>query len=230
MVLRNYLVNKYVVVVANQTEGAAQAWINQVLQDIEVGKRNPFDDWTDFKVAMCVAFELVTTIEELRRLLRNLRQTGRVRSYVQHFRELQLRLPGMSKEEAFSTFLAGLAPTYRSRSGPTFRGTCLPPSPWRNVWTFFTPVHGKVVEAVAEPSRKGSGGAQQKGQRGGSAGKKKGLVHSIEEKNEGTSEVAFVKEKGKQKQVKGSARKKKSTSSVQCYNCGGNHFLRNWKE
>ena len=44
-----------------------------------------------------------------------------------------------------------------------------------------------------------SGGAQQKGQWGGSAGKKKGLVHSIEEKKEGTSEVAFVKEKWKTK-------------------------------
>ena len=31
-------------VVVNQMEGAAQAWINQVLQDIESGKRNPFDD------------------------------------------------------------------------------------------------------------------------------------------------------------------------------------------
>ena len=44
MVLWNYPLDKYVAVVANQMEGAAQAWIIQVLQDIEVGKRNPFDD------------------------------------------------------------------------------------------------------------------------------------------------------------------------------------------
>ena len=79
MVLRNYPVDKYMAVVTNQTEGAAQAWINQVLQDIEVGKRNPFDDWADFKVPMCAAFEPVTATEELRRLLQNLRQTSRVR-------------------------------------------------------------------------------------------------------------------------------------------------------
>lgn len=59
------------VMVANQAEGAAQAWINHVLQDIQTGKRNPFTDWEDFKAAMCVAYKLVTTIEESRRQLRN---------------------------------------------------------------------------------------------------------------------------------------------------------------
>ena len=63
MVLQNYPVDKYVAVVSNQMDEAAQAWIIQVLQDIEVGKRNPFDCWADFKVAMCVAFEPVTAIE-----------------------------------------------------------------------------------------------------------------------------------------------------------------------
>ena len=53
----------------------------------------------------------------------------------------------------------------------------------------------------------GSSGGATIGQRGGSVGKKKGLVHSVEEKKEGTSEVAFIKEKGKQKQGKGNARK-----------------------
>lgn len=42
MVLQNYHVDKYVVVVANHTEGAAQAWINQMPQDIELGKKVPF--------------------------------------------------------------------------------------------------------------------------------------------------------------------------------------------
>lgn len=44
MSLWNFPQEKYVVVVANQMEGAAQAWISQVLQEIESGKRNPFDD------------------------------------------------------------------------------------------------------------------------------------------------------------------------------------------
>ena len=222
MVLRNYPVDKYVAVVANQTEGAAQAWINQVLQDIEVGKRNPFDDWADFKVAMCAAFEPVTATEESRRQLRNLRQTGRVRAYVQRFRELQYRLPGMSEEEAFSTFLAGLTPHIQEQVGAHIQGDLSAAITMAERLDLF--------RASAREGGGSSGGAQQKGQRGGSAGKKKGLVHSVEEKKEGTSEVAFVKEKGKQKQRKGSAGKKKGKSSVRCYNCGGNHFLRNCKE
>ena len=74
----------------------------------------------------------------------------------------------------------------------------------------------------------GSSGAQHKGPKGGS-GKTKGGIHSVEKK-ESTPEVAFVKEKGKQKQGKGNAGKKKGKGSVRCYNCGGNHFLRNCKE
>ena len=56
-----------VTVVDNQMEVAPQASINQVLQDIEMGKRNPFFEWEDFKAAMCAAFEPVTATEESRR-------------------------------------------------------------------------------------------------------------------------------------------------------------------
>lgn len=81
-----------------------------MLQDIETGKRTLFIEWKDSKAAMCVAFELVIPTEESRRQLRNLRETGTVRAYVQHFCKLQYRLPGMSDEEAFLTFLVGLSP------------------------------------------------------------------------------------------------------------------------
>ena len=53
-----------------------------MLQDIEVGKRDPLHDWTDFKAAMCVAFEPVTATEESKRQLQNLCQTARVRAYM----------------------------------------------------------------------------------------------------------------------------------------------------
>ena len=81
-----------------------------MLQDIEMGKKNPFDDWADFKVAMCVAFEPITTTEESRRQFWNLCQIGRARTYMHHFGELQYRQLGMSEDKAFSTFLVGLTP------------------------------------------------------------------------------------------------------------------------
>ena len=223
MSLRNFPQEKYVAVVANQTEGAAQAWINQVLQDIETGKRNPFADWEDFKAAMCAAFEPVTATEESRRQLRNLRQTGRVRAYVQRFRELQYRLPGMTNEEAFSTFLAGLSPHIQEQVGAHVQGDLSAAITMAERLDLFR------ASAREGAGTSGSSGAQYKGPKGGS-GKKKGTVHSVEEKKESTPEVAFVKEKGKQKQGKGNAGKKKGKGSVRCYNCGGNHFLRNCKE
>ena len=126
----------------------------------------------------------------------------------------------MSEEEAFSTFLAGLAPHIQEQVGVHIQGDLSASITMAERLDLF--------RASAREGGGSSGGAQQKGQRGGSAGKKKGLVHSMEEKKEGTSEVAFVK--GKQKQGKGSAGKKKGKSFVCCYNCGGNHFLHNCKE
>ena len=57
---------------------------------------------------MVQRFELVIEVEEVQKQLWALRQTGRVTGYVQKFQELQYRLPGMTDEEAFHTFLSGL--------------------------------------------------------------------------------------------------------------------------
>ena len=171
--------------------GGAQAWINQVLQDIEVDKSNPFDDCANFKVVTCAAFEPVIVIEESRRQLPNLCQTGRVRMYVQCFHELQYKLPGTSEEDAFLTFLAGLAPHIQEQVRAHIQGDLSAAITMGERLDLF---HASAWEGGGS-----SGRVQQKGQRGGSVGKKKGLVHSMEEKKEGTSEVGFVKEKGKRK-------------------------------
>ena len=55
-------------------------------------------------------FELVTEVEEARKQLTALRQTGRLASYVQKFQEPQYQLPGMTGEEAFHAFIFGLQP------------------------------------------------------------------------------------------------------------------------
>lgn len=52
-------------------------------------------------------------------------------------------------------------------------------------------VHGKAMEAMAEPIRNGRGVDQR--------AKRRGVVYTVEEKKEGTSEVSFVKENGKEK-------------------------------
>ena len=57
---------------------------------------------------MVQQFEPVTEVEEARKQLQALRQTGRVVGYVQKFQELQYRLLRMTDEELFHTFLFGL--------------------------------------------------------------------------------------------------------------------------
>ena len=59
----------------------------------------------------------MTEIEEAQKQLRALRQTGRVSGYIQKFQELQYRLPNMTAEEAFHTFLSGLAPHLQEHMG-----------------------------------------------------------------------------------------------------------------
>ena len=67
-------------------------------------------------------FEPVTEVEEVRKQLRALRQTGRVVGYVQKFQELQHRLPGMTDEEAFHAFLSGLQPHLQEHVGAHVQG------------------------------------------------------------------------------------------------------------
>lgn len=70
---------------AIQIENVVYAWVNNVLQGIELGKRTPVATWNAFKAAMCVVSTLIVAMEESRRQLRNLKQTNRVRTYAQRF-------------------------------------------------------------------------------------------------------------------------------------------------
>ena len=56
------------------------------------------------------SFEFVTEDEALRGRFCSLRWMGRVTPYVWKFREIQFRLPTMTKEEAHSTFMVGFTP------------------------------------------------------------------------------------------------------------------------
>ena len=67
-------------------------------------------------------FELVVKVEEAQKQLRALRQTGRVRGYIQKFQELQYRLPDMLAEEAFHAFLCGLTPHLQKHVGAHVQG------------------------------------------------------------------------------------------------------------
>ena len=108
MRLMEYSPSDWLDIVAIRVEGAASSWVNAMLQDVATGRRAAFLMWHSFIQAMIHGFEPETEVEEARKQLRALRQTGRVRGYIQKFQELQYRLPNMSAEEAFHAFLFGL--------------------------------------------------------------------------------------------------------------------------
>ena len=110
MRLMRYTPPDWLDVVAMRVEGAASSWVNAVLQEISEDHRPVFCTWAQFTDAMVQRFEPVTEVEEARKQLRALRQTGRVTGYIQKFQELQYRLPGMTDEEAFHAFIFGLQP------------------------------------------------------------------------------------------------------------------------
>ena len=122
MRLMRYAPTDWLDVVAMRVEGAASSWVNAVLQEISEGCRPVFRTWAQFRDAMVQRFEPVTEVEEARKQLRALRQTGRVAGYIQKFQELQYRLPGMTDEEAFHAFLSGLQPHLQEHVGAHVQG------------------------------------------------------------------------------------------------------------
>ena len=221
MRLMRYAPTDWLDVVAMRVEGAASSWVNAVLQEISEGRRPVFRTWAQFRDAMVQRFEPVTEVEEARKQLRALRQTGRVAGYVQKFQELQYRLPGMTDEEAFHAFLSGLQPHLQEHVGAH--------------------VQGDLEAAIAMAQRlevyRGGDGAKTSG-KGPKKFKnqKKGNVAQVEGSSSGgTVQVVQVVRKQPKKGKGGAGSGGKKTKrggrrKVQCHNCGGDHFLRDCKE
>ena len=217
-------------IVAMRVEGAASSWMNAALVAIERNQRPRFLDWADFSAAIIAAFEPVTELEEARKALRALRQTGKVATYIQKFQELQCRLPGMTEEEAFSTFMSGLTPHLQEHVGAHVHGDLEAAKRMA--------LRMEMYRGAAETSR----GTQQKSQ-GGQKGNKKGAVHSVEAQPQpaGPSQVNAVQSQGQQKKGKGGKGKGKgkrqdreaSQQRPRCFSCGGDHAFRQcpiWQE
>ena len=62
--------------------------VNAALQDVAEGHRPVFHTWAQFRDAIMQQFKPVTKVEEARKQLKALRETGRVIGYVQKFQEV----------------------------------------------------------------------------------------------------------------------------------------------
>ena len=225
MRLMKYAPTDWLDVVAMRVDGAASSWVNAVLQEVADGRQQAFRTWGQFKVAMIHRFESITETEDARRQLRALKQTGRVSGYIQKFQELQYRLPSMTDEEAFHAFLSGLVPHLQEHVGAH--------------------VQSDLEQAMAMAQRleayKGGDGAKAGGSKGSRKFKrqnKQGNVAQVQGNTSGGT-VLVVQGQGQQKQSKGKGRQGNHQKNQKrrggqfkgkCYNCGGNHAMRDCQE
>ena len=222
MRLMRYAPADWIDVVAMRVEGAASAWVDAVLQDVAAGRRPAFATWNEFEQAMIHRFEPVTENEEARKQLRALRQTKGVGGYIQRFQELQYRLPGMTAEEAFSAFVAGLKPHLQEHVGAHIQGD----------------LEGAMAMALRmEIYHGGEGSKAESREKTGHKidnKNKKGRVAQVDgNQGEGSVNALQGNQSNKKKGKKGKDKKKGKDwkpRKLQCHNCGGEHLLRDCKE
>ena len=65
------------------------------------GKRDDWFTWEMFTQEVIATFSPITEEEQAQKLLKGLNQTGNIQNYVQHFRDLSLRIPSMSQKHSW---------------------------------------------------------------------------------------------------------------------------------
>ena len=70
--------------------------------------RAPWADWREFTREITAAFSTITEEEQVRKELKGLSQMGSMQNYIQHFRDLKLRIPSISMADTFAAFMDGL--------------------------------------------------------------------------------------------------------------------------
>ena len=94
--------------IATHVTYATQAWLDKELQDVQLGRHNPWANWTDFQQEMEQAFTPLFEVEHVRRKLMEIKMGCSISGDIQAFRTLMYKLPQMTQEEAFSFFMRGL--------------------------------------------------------------------------------------------------------------------------
>lgn len=220
----------YVDIVGTRLEGPASSWLNGEQQRIARGARPNFRDWTSFKAELVAAFEPTTEEEAARAQIMSLKQTGRVAGYLQKFRDLKYKIPGMTDAEAYALFVNGLQPAVRGQIGALTKGDLNVAMELAERLDLY---QSPPTSGGGQPKKTDGEGSTQKGwqKRGKGKGQgKKGEVNQVEASGS-TGTVAAVQDGGqkpKQKK-KGHA----SGKTTKCFACGGPHYVVNcplWAE
>ena len=105
--------DQWIAIAGTRLEKGASSWYRSEKAKVRDGRRMDWANWPQFVHEITVAFSPITEEEQARKLLKGLNQTGNVQNYVQHFRDLSLRIPSMSSADEFAAFMDGLKPAIR---------------------------------------------------------------------------------------------------------------------
>ena len=243
--LMKYPTDIWVDVIATRVTDAAQAWLDKTLQDLQLGRRNPWASWAEFRQEMEAAFTPMSEVEQARRKLMEIRMGRNVSSYIQQFRTLMYKVPEMTQEEAFSLFMRGLEPRIREQIGYHVEGDlgrAMAMAEKADMWH----TKGDGKEKGQNKQKAGGSGQQGQGQNwktnkkpgwgkkgSGSAVQGKGTVPSGMASSSGSiAAVATGTDTGGQSNQNQKQQKKGSRRKFSCPGCGGKHQFKDcpqWK-
>ena len=245
--LMKYPTDIWVDVIATRVTDAAQAWLDKTLQDLQLGRRNPWASWAEFRQEMEAAFTPMSEVEQARRKLMDIRMGRNVSSYIQQFRTLMYKVPEMTQEEAFSLFMRGLEPRIREQIGYHVEGDlgrAMAMAEKADVWRS----RGDGKDKGQNQNKQKAGGSGQQGQNqnwktnkkpgwgkkgSGSAVQGKGTVPSGMASSSGSiAAVALGTDTGGQSNQNQKQQKKGSRRKFSCPGCGGKHQFKDcpqWK-
>ena len=245
--LMKYPSDIWVDVIATRVTDAAQAWLDKTLQDLQLGRRNPWASWAEFRQEMEAAFTPMSEVEQARRKLMEIRMGRNVSSYIQQFRTLMYKVPEMTQEEAFSLFMRGLEPRIREQIGYHVEGDlgrAMAMAEKADVWR--SRGDGKDKGQNQNKQKAGGSGQQGQGQNWKTNKKpgwgKKGSGSAVQGKGtvptgtaSGSGSIAAVDSgtnTGGQQNINQKQQKKGSRRKFSCPGCGGKHQFKDcpqWK-
>ena len=120
--LLKYPADIWVEVIATHATSAAQACLDKELQELQLGRCNPWASWAEFCNEMEQAFTPLSEVEHVRRKLLEIKMGKNVSTYIQVFRTQMYKVLEMTQEEIFALFMRGLEPRSKNKLGIMWKG------------------------------------------------------------------------------------------------------------
>ena len=157
--------DQWINIAGTRLEKGASSWFRAEKANIRNGDRAPWANWREFAREITAAFSAITEEEQARKQLKSLSQTGSVQNYIQHFRDLKLRIPSMSVADTYAAFMDGLKPAIRQQIAPHVE-TLQQAQTMAVKVDLYSAREGRETGAGPSAGKGGRGGGKSSGQKG----------------------------------------------------------------